>query len=243
MEIILAFLGGLLNFIAPCFFLILLGYLAAIAGISIRLSSADYSKGIERTSLKVFLTASHIFLGLSLIFIVIAFPGPIQRFIVYYHGIFAKTAGVIVIFFGVTYLQLMERERFLNLPGFFLLGIAFGIAWTHCLTPILSLILSPLARTSDVPVLKGVLFLVVYSLGLGVPIIISGLLLSWFLRTFKSLTPYYGLIRFLSGGFLTFMGIALVFTPLWIYLSRIFIGLTSNSLSNRLELMVIEFFR
>ena len=92
--------------------------------------------------------------------------------------------------------------------GSFLVGIAFGAGWTPCIGPILSSILI-LASTQDT-VYKGILLLISYSAGLGLPLLLTALFVNFALRLFSKIKKYYGIIEVASGVILVIMGILII---------------------------------
>ncbi|MFW6129410.1 MAG: cytochrome c biogenesis CcdA family protein, partial [Candidatus Aminicenantaceae bacterium] len=89
-----------------------------------------------------------------------------------------------------------------------LVGMAFGAGWTPCVGPILGAILTMAATTQDV--FNGILLLMVYSLGLGLPFLLSGLLIHKFFEYFKSIRKYFKAITIAGGILLIILGILLI---------------------------------
>ncbi|MCZ6469534.1 MAG: sulfite exporter TauE/SafE family protein, partial [Candidatus Dadabacteria bacterium] len=109
----------------------------------------------------------------------------------------------------------LYRERRLNIPegnlglvGTFLLGIAFGFGWTPCVGPILASILL-YASTSE-GAGKGAALLFVYSIGLGLPFILTGLALSKALTAFGWIKRHYNLYKIIVGGTLVAVGLLML---------------------------------
>ncbi|RLB73724.1 MAG: cytochrome c biogenesis protein CcdA, partial [Deltaproteobacteria bacterium] len=116
-------------------------------------------------------------------------------------------------------LKFLEREkRFefhdkpLGYVGSILVGIAFAAGWTPCIGPILASILL-YASTSD-NVGGGIILLVAYSLGLGVPFLVSALAFNSFLTYFSRFNRYLRIVSIVSGIFLIIIGLLLVFNYL-----------------------------
>jgi cytochrome c-type biogenesis protein len=99
------------------------------------------------------------------------------------------------------------------LIGVFFLGIAFGFGWTPCVGPILASILL-YASTSE-GAGKGAALLFTYSVGLGLPFIITGLALSKALTAFGWIKRHYGLYKVIVGGTLIVVGILMVTNNLY----------------------------
>lgn len=240
-DIPIAFLGGVLTFIAPCIFLSILAYLLFSFGLA-----SDSAQVNKKLNYKIILFYCFlVILGLVAIFLIDTFPSSVQHFMGYRRNYLTKIASLIMIVFG---LGLMGTWRFPKLksddsttfwqPYFFVLfGAALGVAWLHCLTPILAYILGPMARDNSL-VYKGLLLLVVYAMGLGLTLLISSLLITKIVSYFS-----YKLqkkTKTISGIFLVLFGTALFINPLWVWLNKYFISLTSTSLSNRIEILILN---
>jgi cytochrome c-type biogenesis protein len=142
-----------------------------------------------------------------------------------------KVGGALIVVFGVHVSGIFDfgillGEKRLNLRhkpagfvGSFIVGVAFAAGWTPCIGPILASILM-VAATEDT-VFKGILLLLLYSLGLGIPFFISGMALHQFLAFFKRYRKYIRIMEILTGGLLIVVGV-LLFTNYLTVLSRYF---------------------
>jgi cytochrome c-type biogenesis protein len=148
------------------------------------------------------------------------------RFLFNYREIFQRVAGIIVIILGLHIAGILKIKFLYYQKGFrppswggylspLFLGVAFGAGWTPCVGPILSSILI-LAGSSET-VGRGIILLIFYSAGLGIPFLVSGLLINSFLLYFQRLRRYFSAISLVSGIFLVGVGIA-IFTG---YLMRL----------------------
>jgi len=151
-----------------------------------------------------------------------------------------KAGGILIILFGlfiagILKLPFLMRERRLQLQerpagylGAVLVGAAFGAGWIPCVGPILGSILT-LAGTSETAG-RGVVLLSAYSLGLGVPFLLSALALNGFNRFFQRFRPYMRVVEVTAGVLLVLIGILLFtgyltllnsylisFTPAWLW--------------------------
>ncbi len=104
-------------------------------------------------------------------------------------------------------------------PASLLIGITFAIAWSPCIGPILGSILTLAASTATLQ--KGVLLLLIYSLGLGVPFLLLGLGLNQVSSILKKLKPYLGKIEIAAGILMIGVGIMVFFNVL-LYLNSYF---------------------
>jgi len=112
-------------------------------------------------------------------------------------------------------LRFLDREKSIHLKkkplgylGTCLVGMAFGAGWTPCVGPILGGILTVAATTQDL--FKGILMLAVYSLGLGIPFFISGIILHKFFEYFKVIRKYFKVIQIAGGALLIAVGVMLI---------------------------------
>jgi len=112
-------------------------------------------------------------------------------------------------------LKFLDREKKIHLKkkplgylGTCLVGMAFGAGWTPCVGPILGAILAMAATTQDI--LKGIILLVLYSAGLGIPFLLSAIILHKFFEYFKTIRKYFKLISIVGGVLLIIVGILLI---------------------------------
>jgi cytochrome c-type biogenesis protein len=132
-----------------------------------------------------------------------------------------KIGGLLIFLFGVHMTGLFhfgvllgeKRVQLHKKPsgyfGTFIVGLAFAAGWTPCIGPILASILMIAATSGHVG--EGVALLSVYSLGLGVPFLISGLLFHQFLVAFNKFRKYIRMVEIGTGVMLMAVGIMLMF--------------------------------
>ncbi len=101
----------------------------------------------------------------------------------------------------------------------FLVGVFFAAGWTPCIGPILGTIL--LWASSTESVTRGIVMLAAYSLGLGIPFLLTGLLLESMTGLLRRARRYLGVISFLSGLFLIYIGILLYNNQLGLLAARL----------------------
>lgn len=213
---LLAFGGGLLSFFSPCVLPLVPAYLANLAGVT-----AIDNK--TRTSYLPALLHSICFvLGFSIIFIALgASVGLIGNVITTHSMLLRYISGGLIIAFGI-FLIASYKLPWLNYekrlspsvgsnPGYIrsiLIGAAFALGWTPCIGPILGTILA-LAWSSQT-VGHGAYLLAIYSLGLGIPFILIGLLWGMITPLWKTINRYLGVISIVSGVLLIIVGILIV---------------------------------
>jgi cytochrome c-type biogenesis protein len=212
-----AFGAGFLSFISPCVLPLIPGYLSFVSGVSLEEMRGDAGPSARR---QVLLTSLAFVLGFSLVFITLgASASVLGRFLLRNNNIIGKVAGVLVIIFGlhtmgifrIPFLEQQKRMQAGGKPksifGAVVVGMAFGFGWTPCIGPILSGILV-LAGTKET-VREGVVMLAVYSLGLGVPFILTALAINKFFAATGKIRRYYHAIEVTSGALLVVIGVLL----------------------------------
>lgn len=182
-----AFLAGVLMFLAPCTLPLVPGYLAFIAGVPGRDTATSSTAQTRRRLMR---NALFFVLGFSLIFMLLGlFAGSIGSLLLPWRSVISRVAGAIIIIFGLTMLGILRipalmSERRIRLPHFivvgrpessFLIGALFALGWSPCIGPILGTVL--LFASTSATALQGALLLGVFSLGLGLPFILTAYLI------------------------------------------------------------------
>ena len=129
--------------------------------------------------------------------------------------------GLIIILLGLNYIEIIKL-KFLNKENrvksnvkdlnFFkslIFGMAFSISWTPCIGTFLASALLLISSKSET--IKGILLITSYSIGLGIPFIISALLIDKMKKVFDTIKKHYDIIRKISGIILIIMGIIMIF--------------------------------
>lgn len=212
-----AFVAGIISFLSPCILPLIPAYVAFVSGKSVE----ELQEGAGK-SRGVFLGSLFFVLGFSTVFVVLgATATGLGQFLVGQLALLTKVAGVVIVVLGLSLaglfqLPLINRTVRLEVTrkptgktGSFLLGAAFAFGWTPCIGPILAGILA-FAATQDT-VYQGILLLSVYSLGLGIPFLLTTLSLRRFFRWTAPVKRHFRLVEIVSGLLLVVVGI-LVFT-------------------------------
>lgn len=208
MTYILSFLEGIITFISPCLLPMLPVYILYFTG-----GSAEEGK-----SRKTLINALGFVLGFTLVFVSLgAFMAGLGSLLQRYHIVVNLITGAVVVVFGLNFMGVLNI-RFLNGThkirrevkdlGFFsavLFGIIFSIGWTPCVGTFLGSAL--LMASQQGSVLQGILMLLLYSLGLGIPFLVSALLIDKLKGTFQFIKMHYQTINRICGGLLVFVGI------------------------------------
>ncbi|MBK6467354.1 MAG: cytochrome c biogenesis protein CcdA [Rhodobacter sp.] len=212
---LLALAGGLLSFVSPCVLPVVPPYLAYMSGISM-----SEMTGPTEARRRVILPAVFFVLGLSTIFLLLGFAASaLGIFFLTNQEVFNRVAGAIVIVFGLHFLGVFRipflmREARLDAGdqggsalGAFVLGLAFAAGWTPCNGPILSGILTMAAREADVS--RGLYLMAVYSIGLGLPFLLSAIFIGRAVGLMKRLRPHMRKIEMAMGALLIVVGVLL----------------------------------
>jgi cytochrome c-type biogenesis protein len=234
-TLVTAFVAGIISFISPCVLPIVPGYISFVSGVSLQeLKDQAEIKGEERKRLRRQVAANSVLfvLGFSLVFVAMGASATyIGNWFAANRTVLARVAGVIIIIFGLHTMGLtpikwlnyekrfQARSKPLGFAGSFLIGLAFAFGWSPCIGPILAGVLA-LAATQET-VQQGVTLLAVYSLGLGVPFIATGLAINRFLDVFSRVKKRMRLVELAAGVLLIAVGV-LVATDQLQALSRYF---------------------
>ena len=105
--------------------------------------------------------------------------------------------------------EIKANTKDLNFIKAIIFGIIFSISWTPCIGTFLSSALLLIAKQQDI--LKGILLMIVYSIGLGIPFILSVTLIEKLKEMFNFIKNNYGIIKKISGTVLIIMGIYTIF--------------------------------
>ncbi len=210
-ELLIAFGAGLISFLSPCVLPLIPGYVSYISG-------TTYNELLEtkiKLSPLIFFT-----LGFSIVFILFGAAATfIGQLFLSFSNELRVAAGIIIIIFSLHILGFInlkifnyeKRFQVSNNNSFFapiLLGMAFGFGWTPCIGPILGSIL--VLATTEESLIRGVILLCFYSLGLAIPFILSGLLIQKFISISNKLKSKMKLIVNVSGYLLLVTGLLIL---------------------------------
>jgi cytochrome c-type biogenesis protein len=171
--------------------------------------------------LQVFLTSLAFVIGFSIVFVLLgASATAIGKLMFARLPLLSKIAGAILIVFGlhtmgVFRLAFLESEKRMHSQrkpagplGAMLVGVAFAFGWTPCIGPILGGILAIAGSKNSVT--EGVTLLAVYSLGLGIPFLLTSLAINQFFGAAKKIRRYYHAIELTSGALLIIIGVLII---------------------------------
>ena len=205
MQYVISFLEGIITFISPCLLPMIPIYITYFVG------------GGQRKWQKTLVCSLGFVSGFTVVFIAMgALAGTIGSFFIKYQTVVNIVSGLIVILFGLNFLGVFKwnffkgnmREVNTDNMNFFsaaLFGIIFSIGWTPCVGAFLGSALMLASQQGSV--MTGVLMLLCYSLGLGIPFVISALLIEQLKTAFDFIKKHYNIINKVSGILLIIVGI------------------------------------
>ena len=205
MQYLISFLEGVITFISPCLLPMLPVYVSYFAG------------GRERSGGKTLKAALGFVAGFSLTFIALGtLAGTVGGFLRSHQTAVNIVSGLIVIFFGLNFLGILRLNLFRGSShrvetgnmGFFsalVFGLVFSVGWTPCVGAFLGSALMLASQQGQA--LTGMLMLLAYSLGLGIPFVISALLIDYLKSAFDWIKRNYRVINAVCGWLLVLMGL------------------------------------
>jgi cytochrome c-type biogenesis protein len=237
-SLLAAFVAGLVSFISPCVLPIVPGYLSFISGANLaQLREGEAPRGLAA---QVGITSLAFVAGFSTVFVSLGAAATFVGYVLQqYKRELGIVGGVVIIVLGLHTAGVLKikwllyekraevKAKPMGLVGAYVVGLAFAFGWTPCIGPILGAIL--LVASQQDTVGKGVLLLSSYSLGLGVPFILSGLAINRFFAASTRLKRHMQLVERVAGVLLVCVGLLLVTGQLSLiarYMSRLFPALT-----------------
>ena len=205
MQYIISFLEGIITFLSPCLLPMLPIYISYFAG------------GGERSTVKTLTGALGFVGGFTTVFMAMgALAGTIGSFLKDYQTAVNIFSGIVVIVFGLNYLGVLRIHLFrgnsyaantgdMGFLAALLFGVIFSLGWTPCVGAFLGSALMLASQQGHV--LEGMLMLLAYSLGLGIPFLLSAVLIDYLKSAFDRIKRHYGIINKISGSLLILIGI------------------------------------
>ena len=210
MDYLFTFIEGIASFISPCVLPMLPIYISYFIG--------EDNKKVS----KAVINSIGFVLGFTIVFIVLSIlasrlGGIISNNIKYVKILF----GIIIILLGLNYMEILKikllnktkginkKVKDLNFFKALVFGMLFSISWTPCIGTFLASALLLIAKNQDM--VKGILLMLIYSVGLGIPFIISAVLLEKLKEVFDFVKKHYDIIKKISGVILIIMGIYMIF--------------------------------
>ena len=217
MDFVLTFLEGVISFISPCMLPMLPVYISYFAG------------GADKKRL-VFVRALCFVLGFTVVYGAMGLgAGALSMLLTKYQTAVNIVSGILVIIFGLSYLEIIRLPFFKGMKSgksasgvvsAFIFGVVYSVSLTPCVGAFLGTALMQAANSGTA--LHGTMLLITYSLGLGVPFLISAVLIKQLSGAFSFIKKHYGVINTVCGVFLIVIGI-LMCTGLSNKLIRLFL--------------------
>ena len=211
-----AFVAGLLSFLSPCVLPLIPSYITYITGLSFSDLQNEHPTHIIRQ--KTFFHSLSFITGFTVVFVLLGASATLASSMLYQHmSEVRKIGGLLIFVFGIHItglvpLKFLLGERRITLRnkpagyiGSFLVGLVFAAGWTPCIGPILGSILALAATEQDVN--KGIVLLLFYSIGLGIPFMLSSLALHSFLIFFNRFKKFIRLSEVCAGIMLMIVGV------------------------------------
>jgi len=217
-SLILTFIEGILTFISPCILPLLPVYVFYLAGVP------DDGNGLLENKHKKALVINSLgfVAGFTLVFVILgAAATSIGRLLKENQDILRKVSSVVIMLFGLGFLGVVKpgflnkEKRFdykfdkLGFMSSILFGAVFGFSWTPCVGPFLFTALSTAGNLDTV--WQGILLLLIYSIGLGIPFVLTAMAFEQIKGLLKSIQKYSRIIQIVSGIVLILAGIGLFF--------------------------------
>jgi len=210
----LSFFAGFVSFLSPCVLPLIPGYISFINGTTLE-NLEDKKKNF------IFKETLLFTLGFSVVFISLGATATFFGSLIFkYSTFFTYFVGIVIIFFslnmiGILQLRLLNQELKYHFHNqitkpymSFLVGIGFGFGWSPCIGPILGSVLA--LASLETTITKGIILLLIYSIGLAIPFILSGLFITKFLIFSKKTRMHIIKIQKVSGYILLITGVLIV---------------------------------
>ena len=210
MEYVFTFIEGIASFISPCLLPMLPIYISYFIGED------------DKKTKKAILNSIGFVLGFTVVFLILSIfassiGGVLSHYIKYVKIVF----GILIILLGLNYMEILNLKlvnksrvvnnntKDLNFIKSILFGILFSISWTPCIGTFLSSALLLIAKQQDF--VKGLILILLYSIGLGIPFVVSVILIEKLKNAFAFIKKHYNKIKIISGIILIVMGIYIIF--------------------------------
>lgn len=207
MQYLILFLEGIITFISPCLLPMLPIYISY------------FGAGGKRSTRRTLLGAAGFVLGFTIVFVAMgALAGTLGSLLKQYQTAVNVVSGLLVVAFGLNYMGLLKLPFFqgganMEMPGggFFssvLFGMVFSIGWTPCVGAFLGSALMLAGQQGRA--VEGMLMLLCYSVGLGIPFMISAVLIDKLKGAFTWIKAHYKVVNLVCGAVLVFVGVLMM---------------------------------
>ena len=208
MEYVLTFLEGIASFISPCILPMLPIYIS-------------YFAGKEKQKGKALINSIGFVLGFSIIYLTFAIlANKLGMALTNIINNIKILFGIVIIILGLNYIEILNIKFLNKLGGIqikikefnFIKSVIFGILFSISLTPCIGTFLSSalLLIANETTLIKGIILIILYCMGLGIPFILSSILIERLKKVFNFIKNNYKIIKLISGIILIFMGIYVI---------------------------------
>lgn len=208
MEYFIVWLEGIASFISPCILPMLPIYVS-------------YFAGKENNTKRTFQNALGFVLGFTVVFTLLgALSGVFGNLVRQNQGILNLIFGFIICLFGLNFMEIVKipllnkvkqvevRVKGLDVISAFVFGLAFAVSWTPCIGAFLGSALFLVTIQGEIA--KGIVMLLLFSIGLGIPFMITSLFIGKLKTTFDFIKKHHKIINNICGGFLVIIGILMM---------------------------------
>lgn len=213
-SLLVAFGAGFISFFSPCILPMIPAYIMYMTGSNIDEIEDNKLFAVSRTLSFI--------LGFTIIFMIMGTSASfIGKLFARNKTLFAKISGIILMIFGLNMmgiisLDFLNKEKRKKAPnkksgylGSLLMGMAFAAGWTPCFGPVLGAILMYAGATETLS--KGIMLLLVYSIGMGIPFLLTALFINQFNRMLNKYEKLISILPKISGLALFIFGILVFF--------------------------------
>ncbi|HML00689.1 MAG TPA: cytochrome c biogenesis protein CcdA [Acidimicrobiales bacterium] len=217
LGVLVAFGAGMLSFLSPCVLPLVPGYVSMVSG----LSATDLEAGARRPPAAALPGVLGFVAGFTVVFTALgAGASEVGRALTTHQRALDIAAGAVVVVLGLwlagvgTPRLFLTERRFHPRPSKLgrwappVMGMAFAFGWTPCIGPVLGAVLGLAADKATL--LSGVVLLVAYSLGLGVPFLATGLAFDRLTRLAARVRRRLWLVNIVAGAALVAFGVLLL---------------------------------
>jgi cytochrome c-type biogenesis protein len=211
-----AFLAGLVSVVTPCVLPLVPGYLSAVSAVEVeRLGERGVSRRVVAASVPFIA-------GFTVVFVALG-AGAAAVASVVAKSTQVQIAGFFLVVIGFAFVGLLPWPERAVAPGLLtrarrrgssaLLGGAFAVCAAPCIGTVLASIL--VLASSSGTIVRGIVLLLAYSLGLGAAFVVAGVAFAHAMRAFRWVRAHYGVLRVVSGATLVSLGLLLFFGRDW----------------------------
>lgn len=214
----IAFGAGVLSFFSPCLLPMIPAYIMYITG-------ADFEEDLSKRKLLAVTRTLGFILGFTIIFMIMGTSASyLGRFFVQNKQLFFKISGILIIAFGlnmmgVLKLGFLSAEKRVKSPrkitnwfSSIFMGMAFAAGWTPCFGPVLASILVFAGSAGTVS--KGVLLLLIYSMGMAIPFLLTAIFINVFIKWMEKAEGFMKYMPYISGIILVIFGVLIFFNKM-----------------------------